>query len=505
MAEPEPQSDGSECDPALQAMVSAARSVSVSDEVVERIEQRALALASVAKRPNGVGHGRSGWFRKLVIPGSVAASALIAVALVWQPFMQASAWAQVVRAVSAKPWMRLTLQKPDVELPDGEKSPDVVIWLDGDRRTAALAAGDESRWIDLSSSETFCFDAETGRIKIGKLEDPESAEVRTLLMVLDRFDAVVTLPGGSPVRFIGSSRDEVTIDGQTFDEFSFRFEYAPAAPARSTMAVLVDKETNRPMRLTIYRGEKSDKLPSPVFAIDYPDSGPADIYALGVPRDAPVDDVRALAEFFSPRSPGEPDDYEAMELMFVSGKERRFLSEACRYRMKAGSVIAENVDMDQVLKLSDKVYFDGGDVPTGNTPTISWWVDEASRLEFDRVEMRGSNLPHNRCYMPYGGVGLYRSKHESILEGLEGTIELRGPKQSVWLDPGRDMIVRRYEYVDDDGSITVWQYDEVVQDSKGTWFAKQWRSGRVCERGAALSDKAAGVSTTVHISDIKFQ
>ncbi len=69
--------------------------------------------------------------------------------------------------------------------------------------------------------------------------------------------------------------------------------------------------------------------------------------------------------------------------------------------------------------------------------------------------------------MPYGGVDSYRSLHVSKLKGLEGMVELRGPKLSVWLDPERDLIVRRYETVDDDGGITVWQHDDVIQDSKG--------------------------------------
>ena len=66
------------------------------------------------------------------------------------------------------------------------------------------------------------------------------------------------------------------------------------------------------------------------------------------------------------------------------------------------------------------------------------------------------------------------------------------------------MIVRRFEIADEDGTINVQQHDEVVQDRKGTWFAERWRSGRVAERGAALTDEAGGLATSVYVAKIRF-
>jgi len=85
--------------------------------------------------------------------------------------------------------------------------------------------------------------------------------------------------------------------------------------------------------------------------------------------------------------------------------------------------------------------------------------------------MQGNNFPHNRCYMPYGGVDGYRTAHASSWKAWKVPSKYAGPKLSVWLDPARDLIVRRFEIADEDGTINVRQHDEVVQDRKGTWFA----------------------------------
>ena len=158
------------------------------------------------------------------------------------------------------------------------------------------------------------------------------------------------------------------------------------------------------------------------------------------------------------------------------------------------------------MELSHAVYFAGTDKPTGVTHTSDWWLDEAAKLNFVAQEWGEFNFPHTRCYLPIGSVRDYQSAIPSQLQGLEGTIELRGKNRSVWIDPNRDGVVRRTEYVEQDGSIAVTQIDQLVQDSKGHWYSTKWRSGRVFERGGLLpAEDATSVATTVHVARIEFK
>ena len=340
---------------------------------------------------------------------AIAATLIVALSAAFVMLSQNGAWAQVVEAVAKQPWMRLTLQKPADGMPVGEEFPEVTMWFSGDRKTAACSAPDGVRWVDLGEGNAFRFDPTTGRVDITKLDAQEGGMVQTLVTVLVSFEADVTSIGGTNQELLGSSAQQMTIDGETFVEFTFRIEQIGVTPPQQTMLVRVNQETHRPVSLTIYRGTPHDKLCPANFAIDYPASGATDIYALGVPKDAPVDDLRSLAKFFRERPAIIADDYEAIELMFLSGKERKWVSGAYRYGMHDGVASAETADLMQVNDLAQKVYFGDGDTPTGNTPEIAWWLAEVSRLRFEGSPMQGNNFPHNRCYMPYGGVDGYRT------------------------------------------------------------------------------------------------
>lgn len=431
----------------------------------------------------------------------VAALVLIAISFSLVALMQKSAWSQVLEAVSKKPWMRLTLQRPDGDLPIGEHFEEVTMWLSNENQAAAFIIKSRSSWVDLETKDEYRFDLETGRIRITKLNTDDNTAIRRLT-ALSPFDPGMHQLAGLDLKPLHTKESETTVDGKAYRDFEFQFAPPSNTTASERLTVRVDKSTNEPVQLL------SDQAK---FLIDYPNQGPEDIYALGVEKSTPVSDLRSLEKYFRDRPARVPADYKAVAVRFPADKVRKWSIEAVRYQLDKGTSSAELADIEQLDELSQRVYFAGGDTPTNQMPEMNWWVTEVNKLTFEDFQMGESNYPHGLCYMPYGGIGDYRSLHVSTLKGLEGLVELRGPELSVWLEPDRDLIVRRYEHVGDDGSITVWQHDDVFQDSQGIWFTKRWRSGSVLERGDLLTEtmdrkqRESGVNATVHIAEITFQ
>lgn len=431
---------------------------------------------------------------------AVAATLLIVASIPLLLLSQRSVWAQVVQRVSQEPWMRLTIQKPD-NLPAGEKVPGVTMWFSGKFHAAALQADEQRTWVDLAKGDSYQFQSKTDRLVISKINAMEDAGLQRLLTVLAPFDRKLQEAAAPSTALRQTEENEILIDGQAYIDFAFEFGKTDALPIAETLTVRVDKQTSRPVKLSI--GTTN-------FTIDFPETGPGDIYALGVDKETAVDDLRELEPYFAPRPTPAPVDYEAIEITVIAGLEGKWINEARRYRSEDAMVTSYEANLEQVNDLASSVYFAGGDKPTGTMHEMTWWMDRASQLDFQETDSTGNNFPHNRCYGPFGRATSYRSAHASQIEGLEGTVELRGPKMSVWVDPQRDLIVRRFEHVGDDGSITVRQYDEVLQDGNGVWFVTRWRSGAVSDRGGELPtsydrENPPSVATTVHFAKITFE
>lgn len=490
----------------FQAAIIAMRAEVVDEQVVGRIEQFAIAAMPETKSVLSTPISSFQRFRTL-ISASVALvilSCLALSALFW--WMQASsAWAQVVNVVSEEPWMRLTLQVPEIEMPEGESFPNVVMWFDGRRKIAACDTPRGFHWLNIASEEASVFTPQTGRITIAKVREVERDEVQTMLMVLDRFEANIRSVDSERLKLVDSSIQDVIIDGRPCEEFTFRFEHLEGERMEQRMVVSVSQKTKHPVSIAIHIGKHNGGVLPRIYKIDYPKSGPADIYALGAPRDAPVLDLRSMAKFFPKRVAQTPDNYTAVEMMFSPGFERKFTSTAFKFSAKDGQVAAQQVDVIEVSEMSMKVHRGELKSPTEDPPALSWWAERVSRLKSTPWAISGYNFPHNRCYSPQGSEENYRTVHRSSLQGLEGCVELRGPKRSAWLDPSRNMIVRRWEHVSDDGTIHAAQYDAVIQDSKGTWFVQRWCNGHVSERGAELGPKVNGVSAGFYECHISFE
>ena len=300
----------------------------------------------------------------------------------------------------------------------------------------------------------------------------------------------------------------------------FRVEQRIAPVHAEHIELRVDPETHRPVELRrwqIVDGERSAMYAT--FAIDYPEQGAEDIYALGAPGNVPVLDVRDMQTYFVERDWPEPADYEAIVYRTPTGVHQlKVVGDGMRFRHNDAGTSVEKVDFEEwytVLNLN------------GSQPqSIEWWADEVSRarMNYHQPNTDRELLQHRllfgtfsshvngqpvQSYL-YGGPSDFVSVHtETSLAGLEGTIELRGPERSVWLDPQRDMIVRRSERVVDDefSPVKVTQFDEVQQGPADVWFPRRWRQGRVAERGNELDNTFRGSSvlnTQLWVAEIEF-
>lgn len=440
---------------------------------------------------------------------AVAATVLIGV---WA-LSGRDSWAQVVEAVSSRPWMRLTMQRPRQELPQGEQFPEVVIWLRGDRQVAAMTQRGKAVWWDLSRNDEWSFSTGEGEIRLIDGSVRNQHELNVMTSLLDQFEAPSNDAESEPLRLVDQSRRKVTIDGREWDEYVFEFTITPRRGLR--VAVRVDRETKRPVELRqqqIVDGNDGDYVVH--FAIDYPEDGPDDIYALGAPDSATIHDLRDLRNFFRPGDRVQPADYEAIVFRTIAGRPLTQAWDAARYRHNSGGTTAELVDFEQNTDLNQRVA-EGAEGP-GKSPSPEWWAEQFDRLKMEHQEPGAHRiLPHNRCYLTtiaeveshylYGSPDAFDSVHNQTLDGIQ-TLELRGPKVSVWLDIQRDMIVRRCDSLNEDGSYSVIQYDEVRKGPDGTWFPTRWRDGQVAERGAPLSDelKPDEVSTTIWFMQLSF-
>lgn len=425
---------------------------------------------------------------QVVLAASVAVVLMLSLGRAFQP----SAWAQVVEAVGGQSWIRLTLQPPMTPLPEGESASTVRMWFRGDQTVAAIRSDQQTAWINLAQRDKYEFQPEAGRVVLSKLGARESSAIQSLLAALAPFQPDSERP--QDLKLTG--RTEVSVDDHTYVDFAFRVAGGNEDPAPATLTVRVDKSNMLPTELLLREAR---------FQIDYPTAGPNDIYALNIPAEAELSDLRNLETYFREREVPQRADYEAVELTFFAWQEGRQPIEAARYRADRNNMVYQRFDATQLRQRSQEP--EAGSQPE----TLDAWVDRLAEVDAEAIELDESNFPHHRCYRQYGGVESYDSATVSTLPGLEGTIEIHGPQQSVWLDPTRDLAVRRWEKRNEQNrSIHVVQIDEVAQGPNGVWFATRWRQGEVSERGGELSSSAdrasrPGVATTVHIARIEFK
>jgi hypothetical protein len=478
-----------------------------SQEPIDPTVERQLGDVISAPLPSRVRATGTRRAARFWFSATAAAMILLAVGVIWLLPRPQSAWAQVVSAVKARPWMRLTLQKPSEGEPAAKEFSEAVLWFRGDGTVAASQWANLSAWLDLVENEAWTFDSKRGVVRRGRNEPGNDSQyedmlcLRMLSVLLRRFE--IGDAGNVPARLtlVETQEDEVVLDGQRWSQFSFAFKMDSSCPDRLTLVLQVDPKTRCPVRMDVL----DEGGPPMHFTIDYPENGPDDIYALGAPASTAIVDTLDLERYFEPRDLPEPTDFQATVLLCLPSKPLAWIIDATRYRSEGGTTNAAYADADQVYQLANRVYYE--DYGPNKTPAASWWADEVAKLDFEPPN-ETTNGPHRMCYCSYGRPEDYDSVTvaDDSIEGLEGMILLRGPEMCVWLDPQRDMIVRRMDSLShEDGAIHATQVDEVERGPNGNWFAIQWRGGRVEELGDPLKEHGPGdVASTLSIAVVKF-
>jgi hypothetical protein len=142
-------------------------------QAVEQARSEPLAepsLARVVSRAGGIGNEgpavRRRLPRRLLIAAVVAVAALVAVVSVWD--RRSRAWALVVEAVAAKPWLHATGTGPD-----GEK---VEMWFSARHQVFATRRGTEALWLDRQQQTMDVYDATDNTIVRAALDRDDQRE-----------------------------------------------------------------------------------------------------------------------------------------------------------------------------------------------------------------------------------------------------------------------------------------------------------------------------------------
>ncbi len=190
-------------------------------------------------------------------------------------------WADVVKAVQAKPWIHGTLRsaKP------GESQ---EFWISTSRAVGGSRSAEQISYFDDRLRITHQYEPQK---KILYRLPSSSADLGQGQQLLEIFQGLFRGDAELKAQLSGlilkdQKRTQTEKDGRKWDEYELVFQIPSRPDADARMTFVVDTQTRLPrsMRWTNAGGEAGE------FTFDYPENGPADIYALGVPRDAKLID-----------------------------------------------------------------------------------------------------------------------------------------------------------------------------------------------------------------------
>jgi len=189
-------------------------------------------------------------------------------------------WAEVVKAVQAKPWIHGTLRgaKP------GQTR---EFWLSTSRAVGGSRSADQLSYFDDRLRITYRYEPQ----KKVLYRLPSSATDRQGQQLLEIFRGLFRGDAELKAQFSGlilknQKRSQMEKEGRRWDEYELVFQIPSRPDADARVTFIVDTQTRLPHSMTM----KEVGGLSAEWTFDYPENGPADIYALGVPKDAKVVD-----------------------------------------------------------------------------------------------------------------------------------------------------------------------------------------------------------------------
>jgi hypothetical protein len=262
-----------ELSPDLRAAVECLKQRPVPEAAMQRALDRAARCGlSVRRAEHRV--------RQKAVLGFAAAVAVCLALGLWL-WLPSDLWADVVKAVQAKPWIHGTLRgaKP------GESR---EFWISTSRAVGGSRSAEEISYFDDRLRITHRYEP---RKKILYRLPSYSSDLGQWQQLLEIFQGLFRGDAElnaqlSGLILKGQKRTQTEKDGRKWDEYELVFQIPSQPDTDARMTFVVDTQTRLPhsMRWNSPAGEAGE------FDFDYPENGPVDIYALGVPKDAKLID-----------------------------------------------------------------------------------------------------------------------------------------------------------------------------------------------------------------------
>ena len=233
--------------------------------------------------PGAVAPHRMVRFIPACVAAGLAASVLLAVALVM--LGGRDAWAQVVKTVQSKPWVRCTLQVPAGEaLPPGFQPPEA--WFSARNKIGARRFMKAAQFIDFARQEAREYDPKENALSITSIGDNENKDFGLLAMLLRLVsegapDLKLT---ETPIELVERAQRDVREGDRRWIEFTFKLRDSRRTPKDYIATLRVDPQSRLPIDMVSTEKFSPEDKAVRTYVFDYPESGPADIYALGVPQ-----------------------------------------------------------------------------------------------------------------------------------------------------------------------------------------------------------------------------
>ncbi|QDU11051.1 hypothetical protein [Gimesia aquarii] len=468
------------------------------------------------------------WSRLPVLVSGIVVASLLIVSLFFT-LGNKDAWAQVVKAVQAKPWMRGIIK-------DSQGQKRVELWFSPNSDVVALKSGQTARYADLRKQHTYEYKPKENLIYlVGTRKDDRErlAFQNTLFQAFSHLNQQIVQPK-SQIKIVKQSQQEVQEGNHRWIDYRFEINDPARTPNEYRVTFRVDAKSSLPRSMEEeFFVEGKNRIRKIEF--DYPNTGPADIYALGVPRTAKLVDrlpsgnlVKILTNVEEMRR-RPMESYSAVVLQSITRNNgQRQLVNAYRVLRNGLDLEIKQVDPEELLAFQMKVYSTKHIDPPDDVDLTLWWKEQVANLTFSDVPTSDSTLeslvasykyilPEFAGYPAMGGEPNANRK-VSVTNGSDlVTVRVQTNYETpveyaYWIDRTRGHTVIRSEQEDtankeQNGWIHTTVIDKLKKSPKGRWYATQARRGMVENTGDELSDGigVAPVSTTTSHYFVEFQ
>jgi hypothetical protein len=515
--------------PAADAALDQLSREPVPADVERRLEARLqefcrqLEPQSVPPTPR---HSLRRRFARASVAAGLVAAVLVAV---FVAFGHQDAWGQVAKAMRSKPWVRWTFQVPNgVPVPEGFQAPEG--WFSAENKVFAGKANQSIHYVDLAAQETYDYLPRTNTLHRSLPSDVDNVEAghyETLLRLVSEWDRALAVPE-SPIRILGRTHRDVWEGNRRWTEYTVDCRDTRRTRENYRVTFRVDPETKLPVEMrSTEQFSPNDPTVERVYAIDYPEAGPADVYALGVPRDAQVIDrrhartkdgkeIQDLLDAYV-KARGKPlERYKVTALGELPPKGFSDVFRAFRENTAGEEVQLEEVDFEQLSEFRKQLWSGKLSLPKDTDPAV-WWRRQIEGMKFKPMEGGGELLPDRVGYprelltlgpSPIDNPDCRVTLDRKPVSGPPDTVLLRIRIETTagfndcffWIAPQRDYLVLRHE-IHFSRDHAAWNnatqiIDKVQQSPSGRWYAAAVRLGRIERHGDDLPAKLVAATPT---------